>query len=63
MSDWLVSEPMVSFYLKTFLDSMWPDGQLAKPAAKRTDDVIIISFISIINNNKNFATGKTTDEA
>jgi len=39
VSDWLVSEPMVSFYIQTFLDSMWPGGQLAEPTPKRTDDV------------------------
>ncbi|XP_074620762.1 sorting nexin-25-like isoform X1 [Acropora palmata] len=37
MVEWLVSESMVMYYIHLFRDSMWPGGELAKPAAQRTD--------------------------
>ncbi|XP_076809566.1 sorting nexin-25-like isoform X2 [Clavelina lepadiformis] len=38
VSEWLVSEPMLGFYLQAFLDSMWPNGKLAEQVPSRTDD-------------------------
>ncbi|KAJ7377095.1 sorting nexin 25 [Desmophyllum pertusum] len=32
MVEWLVSESMVTYYIHLFRDSMWPGGELAKPA-------------------------------
>ncbi|XP_067663522.1 sorting nexin-25-like isoform X1 [Haliotis asinina] len=36
--DWVFSESMVIYYLNTFKDSMWPEGELAEASAPRTDD-------------------------
>lgn len=35
---WLVSEPMLTFYLQTFIESMWPDGRLKPKFKERTDE-------------------------
>ena len=35
---WVVSEPMLIFYLETFRDAMWPDGQPAPPSPTRSDE-------------------------
>ena len=48
MVEWLVSESMVMYYIHLFRDSMWPGGELAKPAAQRTD--LVKEFIIIMNN-------------
>ena len=47
MVEWLVSESMVMYYIHLFRDSTWPGGELAKPAAQRTEVVSIFlkSFI------------------
>ncbi|CAH3198059.1 unnamed protein product, partial [Porites evermanni] len=37
MVEWLVSESMVIYYIHLFRDSTWPGGELAKPAALRTE--------------------------
>ncbi|KAL9971473.1 hypothetical protein ACROYT_G017639 [Oculina patagonica] len=37
MVEWLVSESMVMYYIHLFRDSMWPGGELAKPAGTRTE--------------------------
>lgn len=37
MVEWLVSESMVMYYIHLFRDSMWPGGELAKPAAQPSD--------------------------
>ena len=39
MVEWLVSESMVTYYIHLFRDSTWPGGELAKPAALRTEAV------------------------
>lgn len=36
--NWVVSEPMLSFYLETFRDTMWPNGQPAPPSPIRSDE-------------------------
>ena len=36
--NWLVSEPMLTFYLETFRDSLWPNGQPAPPSPIRSDE-------------------------
>ena len=36
--NWVVSEPMLGFYLETFRDSMWPNGQPAPPSPIRSDE-------------------------
>ena len=41
MVEWLVSESMVIYYIHLFRDSTWPGGELAKPAALRTEAVSI----------------------
>ena len=43
MVEWLVSESMVIYYIHLFRDSTWPGGELAKPAALRTEAVSIDS--------------------
>ena len=35
--NWVVSEPMLVFYLELFRDSMWPGGDPAPPAPTRSD--------------------------
>lgn len=36
---WLISDPMLTYYLQTFIDSMWPNGHLKpKPTLERSDD-------------------------
>ena len=49
MVEWLVSESMVMYYIHLFRDSMWPGGELTKPAAQRTD-LVKESIIIIMNN-------------
>lgn len=39
MVEWLVSESMVMYYIHLFRDSMWPGGELAKPATPRSETV------------------------
>lgn len=39
MVEWLVSESMVMYYIHLFRDSIWPGGELAKPAVPRTETV------------------------
>ena len=46
MVEWLVSESMVMYYIHLFRDSMWPGGELAKPAAQRTD--LVKEFIILL---------------
>ena len=41
MVEWLVSESMVIYYVHLFRDSMWPGGELAKPATPRSETVTI----------------------
>ena len=36
--NWAVSEPMLSFYLETFRDAMWPNGEPAPPSPIRSDE-------------------------
>jgi sorting nexin-25 len=36
--NWVVSEPMLSFYLEMFRDTMWPNGQPAPPSPIRSDE-------------------------
>ena len=36
--NWVVSEPMLGFYLETFRDAMWPGGVPAPPAPIRSDE-------------------------
>lgn len=35
---WVVSEPMLVFYLETFQAAMWPDGKPAPPSPTRSDE-------------------------
>ncbi|XP_054719847.1 sorting nexin-25-like [Uloborus diversus] len=35
---WILSEPMLLYYLQLFRDTMWPSGQLADPAEERTKE-------------------------
>ena len=35
---WVVSEPMLVYYIETFQESLWPDGQPAPPAPLRSDE-------------------------
>lgn len=42
MVEWLVSESMVMYYIHLFRDSMWPGGELAKPAGPRTEAVRVL---------------------
>lgn len=35
---WIVSEPMLIFYIETFRDAMWPGGQPAPPTPTRSDE-------------------------
>ena len=37
-TSWVVSEPMLIFYLETFRNAMWPNGNLAPPAPTRSDE-------------------------
>lgn len=37
---WLVSEPMLTFYLQTFIESMWPDGKLKPRFEERTEEEV-----------------------
>lgn len=36
--NWVVSEPMLVFYLETFREAMWPDGRPAPPSPIRSDE-------------------------
>ncbi|XP_041357035.1 sorting nexin-25-like isoform X2 [Gigantopelta aegis] len=36
--DWLFSESMLIYYIRTFKESMWPDGKLARHLPSRTDE-------------------------
>ena len=36
--NWVVSEPMLGFYLETFRDSLWPGGAPAPPSPIRSDE-------------------------
>ena len=47
MVEWLVSEPMIIYYIHNFRDSMWPAGQLAKPVAPRTAEVSGCSAVNL----------------
>ena len=54
MVEWLVSESMVMYYIHLFRDSMWPGGELAKPAAQPSDSVckfycLPSSIIHVVN--------------
>ena len=42
MVEWLVSEPMLIYYIHNFRDSMWPGGSLAEPAPPRTAEVTVL---------------------
>ena len=35
---WVVSEPMLVYYIDTFKEAMWPNGQLAPPSPSRSDE-------------------------
>ena len=35
---WVMSEPMLIFYLDTFRDAMWPGGEPAPPSSTRSDE-------------------------
>jgi len=35
---WVVSEPMLVYYIETFQESLWPDGEPAPPAPVRSDE-------------------------
>lgn len=35
---WLVSEPMLVYYVQTFQESMWPDGLPSEPVPDRSDE-------------------------
>ncbi|CAB4026229.1 sorting nexin-25-like, partial [Paramuricea clavata] len=35
--EWVVSEPMIVYYIQSFCDVMWPQGKLAPAAPVRTD--------------------------
>lgn len=48
MVEWLVSESMVMYYIHLFRDSMWPGGELAKPATPRTETVSLVSIFSAL---------------
>ena len=37
-----MSESMVMYYIHLFRDSMWPGGELAKPAGPRTEAVRVL---------------------
>ena len=37
--EWVVSEPMIVYYIQSFCDVMWPQGKLAPAAPARTDAV------------------------
>ena len=49
MVEWLVSESMVMYYIHLFRDSMWPGGELAKPATPCTETVSLGSNISLVS--------------
>ncbi|XP_053400334.1 sorting nexin-25-like isoform X2 [Mercenaria mercenaria] len=36
--DWIFSEPMIIYYIKSFKDSMWPNDVLAEPLPSRSDE-------------------------
>ncbi|XP_070553857.1 sorting nexin-25-like [Ptychodera flava] len=36
--DWVVSEPMLIYYINYFRDAMWPDGELAQPYPQTNDE-------------------------
>ena len=48
MVEWLVSESMVMYYIHLFRDSTWPGGELAKPAAQRTELVSILHHFGLL---------------
>lgn len=37
MVKWTYSEQMLLFYIRTFKDSVWPEGVLAESAPQKTD--------------------------
>jgi len=39
---------MVMYYIHLFRDSMWPGGELAKPATPRTETVSLLSIFSAL---------------
>lgn len=36
--NWVISEPMLVFYLETFRNAMWPNGKVAPPLPTRSDE-------------------------
>jgi len=46
--EWLVSEPMMAYYLQTFVDLMWPNGKLADASPRRTSDVCACSKLPVV---------------
>ena len=44
--EWVVSEPMIVYYIQSFCDVMWPQGKLAPAAPVRTDAV---SFLILLH--------------
>ena len=58
---WLVSEPMLVYYLHNFRDAYWPDGVLAEALPPRTDEDKLLmrkqakeKILDNIPGNKNF---------
>ena len=45
--EWVVSEPMIVYYIQSFCDVMWPQGKLAPAAPVRTDAVSHLTLLSI----------------
>lgn len=35
---WIFSEPMLHYYIQTFVKTWWPNGQLVSEAQKRTNE-------------------------
>ncbi len=40
---WVVSEPMLIFYIDMFREALWPDGQPAPPALVRSDEEKVVT--------------------
>ena len=38
MTEWIFSEPMLIYYITTFRDSWWPNGELATVPPSRSDE-------------------------
>ena len=36
--EWIISEPMLIYYLTQFKEAYWPNGQMADPAPARTEE-------------------------